>query len=87
MADTFVGTNNTTISVCCSYPTPLACLAQLGVRLAWTTTWMAMFAVIILARRYNKYVVPSHGSTIVPNAHTVDMFRDELATTVSMYLS
>jgi hypothetical protein len=46
-----------------------------------------MFAVIILARRYNKYVVPSHGSTIVPNAHTVDMFRDELATTVSMYLS
>jgi len=37
-----------------------------------------------IPERYNKYVVPSDGSTSLPNAPTMDVFRDELATTLSL---
>jgi hypothetical protein len=38
---------------------------------------------IIPPERYNKYVVPSDGSSPVPNAPTMDVFRDALATAIS----
>jgi hypothetical protein len=38
-----------------------------------------------IPKRYNKYTMTSDGSTSVPNAPTMNTFRDELATTVSMY--
>ena len=40
-----------------------------------------------IPERYNKYVVPSsasNGLTSEPNAPTMDSFRDELATAVSL---
>ena len=40
-----------------------------------------------IPKRYNKYVVPSSasdGSTSEPNTPTMDSFRDELATAVSL---
>jgi hypothetical protein len=40
-----------------------------------------------IPERYNKYTVTSDGSTSVLNALTMDTFRDELATAVSMYWS
>jgi hypothetical protein len=40
-----------------------------------------------IPERYNKYTVTSDGSTSVPNAPTMDTFRDELTTAVSMYWS
>jgi hypothetical protein len=36
-----------------------------------------------IPERYNKYVVPSDGSTSLPNAPTMDDFRDELATAIA----
>jgi hypothetical protein len=35
-----------------------------------------------ISERYNKYVAPSDGSTSMPNAPTMDNFRDELATAI-----
>jgi hypothetical protein len=40
---------------------------------------------LTMPERYNKYVVISDGSTSLPNAPTMDIFCDELATTISMY--
>jgi hypothetical protein len=37
-----------------------------------------------ISERYNKYVAPSDGSTSMPNAPTMDNFRDELATAICM---
>ena len=37
-----------------------------------------------IPERYNKYVAPSNGSTMEPNAPTMDAFRDELATAISL---
>jgi hypothetical protein len=37
----------------------------------------------IVPERYNKYVVPSDGSSPVPDAPTMDVFRDALATAIS----
>ena len=40
-----------------------------------------------IPERYNKYAVPSSafdGSTSAPNAPTMDLFRDEMATAVSL---
>jgi hypothetical protein len=34
-------------------------------------------------KRYNKYVVLSDGSSPVPNAPTMDVFRNALATAIS----
>jgi hypothetical protein len=36
-----------------------------------------------IPERYNKYVVASDGSSPVPNAPTMDVFRDALATAIS----
>jgi hypothetical protein len=36
-----------------------------------------------IPERYNKYVVPSDGSSPVPNAPTMDVFCDALATAIS----
>jgi hypothetical protein len=33
--------------------------------------------------RYNKYVVPSDGSSSVPNTPTMNVFHDALATAIS----
>ena len=38
----------------------------------------------IIPERYRKYVAPSNRSTIEPNAPTMDAFRDELATALSL---
>jgi hypothetical protein len=38
-----------------------------------------------IPERYNKYVLIFDGSTSLPNALTMDFFRDELATAISMY--
>jgi hypothetical protein len=38
-----------------------------------------------IPERYNKYVVASDGSTSLPNAPTMDIFCEELATAISMY--
>jgi hypothetical protein len=37
-----------------------------------------------VSERYNKYVALSDRSTSMPNAPTMDNFRDELATTICM---
>jgi hypothetical protein len=37
-----------------------------------------------ILERYQKYVVASNGSTTSPSAPTMDIFRDELATTLSL---
>ena len=37
-----------------------------------------------IPERYNKYVAPSNGPTMEPNAPTMDAFRDELATAISL---
>jgi hypothetical protein len=37
-----------------------------------------------IPERYNNYVAPSDGSTSMPNAPTMDNFRDELATAICM---
>jgi hypothetical protein len=37
-----------------------------------------------IRERYNKYVV-TPGSTSLPKARAMDVFCDELATTISMY--
>jgi hypothetical protein len=37
-----------------------------------------------IPKRYRKYVVASNGSTTEPSAPTMDIFRDELATTLSL---
>jgi hypothetical protein len=38
-----------------------------------------------IPERYNKYIVTSEGSTSLPNASIMDIFRDELATAIYMY--
>jgi hypothetical protein len=37
-----------------------------------------------IPERYNKYVAPSNSSTVEPNAPTMDAFRDELVTALSL---
>ena len=37
-----------------------------------------------IPERYQKYVATSNGSTNEPNAPTIDVFRDELATALSL---
>jgi len=37
-----------------------------------------------IPERYNKYVVASNRSTTLPNAPTMDVFRDELATALCL---
>lgn len=36
-----------------------------------------------IPERYNKYAVPSDGSTVEANMPIMDVFRDELATAIS----
>jgi hypothetical protein len=36
-----------------------------------------------ISERYNKYVVPSDGSSPLPNVPIMDAFRDELATAIT----
>jgi hypothetical protein len=38
---------------------------------------------LTILERYNKYYVPSDGSTTLPNGPTMDVFCDELATAIT----